>query len=85
MVFVGRNETLLQGVAQSECINFRFFLDVAGSERYRCLVELLNSGTDFISVLSVMIVTSEYGTSQDYMTSQDHFAQYKNYISLLVN
>ena len=81
MVFVGRNETLLWGVTQSEWIHFRLFLDVAGSERYQCLVELLNNCTGFISVFSVMIVSSEYDTSQDYMTSQDHFAQYKNYIS----
>lgn len=44
------------GITQGEQIHFTYFLDVAGSERYQCLVELLNNCTGFISVLSVMIV-----------------------------
>lgn len=34
-----------------------------------------------ISVVSGMLVSSEYDTTQDYVASQDHFAQYKNCFS----
>lgn len=53
---MGRNKTPLCDVTQGERIHFTYFLDVAGSERYQCPIELLNNCTGFISVLSVMIV-----------------------------